>query len=57
MLQFYCVLTDLVFVKTQSWSGLFWYKPHCFSCENHVVLMLTSLYLHMKRNEVCIKTK
>ena len=34
----------------------FSYKPHCFSFGNRVVLMLTSLHLHMKRIEVSLKT-
>ena len=40
---------EVTFVK-------FSYKPHCFSFGNHVILMLTSFHLHMKRIEVSIKT-
>ena len=35
----------------------FGYKPHCFSHVDHAVIMLTSLHLHMKSSEVCIKTR
>ena len=34
-----------------------WKKPHCFSYVNHVVVMLTSFYLHKKSSEVCSKAK
>ena len=36
---------------------LFSYRPHSFSYVNHVVVMLTSLHLHEKEREVCIKTR
>ena len=36
---------------------LFCYKPRCFSYVDHTLLMLTSLHLHMKSSEVCIKTR
>ena len=36
---------------------LFWYRPHCFYCANQVVLMLSSLHLHEKSREVCIKAR
>ena len=36
---------------------LFRYRPHYFSYVDHAVLMLTSLHLHMKSSEVCIKTR
>ena len=36
---------------------LFWCRPHCFYCASQVVLtcMLTSLHLHGKSRQVCIK--
>ena len=36
---------------------LFRYRPHCFCCVNQVVLKLTSLHLHKKSREVCIKAR
>ena len=36
---------------------LFCYRPSCFSHVNHVVLMPTSLHLHMKSRRVCIKRR
>lgn len=41
-----CLLT-WPFVWKRDWSWL-WYKPHCFSYGNHVVLMPNSFYLHIK---------
>ena len=41
---------EVAFVK-------FSYKPNCFSFGNRVILMLTSLHLHMKRIEVSIETR
>ena len=34
---------------------LIWWRPHCFCSVNQIVLMLTSLHLHTKSREVCIK--
>ena len=36
---------------------LFWYRPRCFYCANQSVPMLTSLHLHEKCWEVCIKAR
>ena len=33
------------------------FKPSCFSNVDYVVLMLTTLHLHMKSMRVCIKTR
>ena len=33
------------------------HRPHCFYNGNRVVVMLTSLHLHKKSKEVCIKTR
>ena len=38
-------------------SDLVLYRPHCFYHVNRVVVMLTSLHLHKKSKEVCMKTR
>ena len=56
-----CRHSDLASEWKQGWSRLelmlFWYTPHCFYYANQVVLMLTSLHLHEKSREVCIKAR
>ena len=47
-------------IKARLELTLLWYKPHCFSHVNHVVVMPTSIYLHKiikKSIEVCIKAR
>ena len=56
ILQF-CAQLPGLWIKARLELTLLWYKPHCFSYVNHVVVVLTSFYLHKKSIEVCIKAK
>ena len=53
-----CVLSNLAFEWNWgcSWPCFDKDRP-CFSHVNHVVLMLTSLYLHMKSRRICISAR
>ena len=49
-----CLLSDPAY----EWQrGCCLYGPRCFYHVNCVVVMLTSLHLHKKSKELCIKTK
>ena len=49
-----CLLSDPAY----EWQrGCRLYGPRCFYHVNCVVVMLTSLHLHKKSKELCIKTK
>ena len=43
--------------RSEAGVDLGFHKPHCFSHVNHVVVMLTSLYLHEKDREACFYSK
>ena len=49
-----CLLSDSAHEWQQSCQL---YGPRCFYHVNCVVVMLTSLHLHKKSKELCIKTK
>ena len=55
ILQF-CAQFPGLWIKARLKLTLFWYKPHCFSYENHVVVMITNFYLHNNSSEGCMKT-
>lgn len=49
-----CAQLPDTWIKARPGPTLLWYKPHCFSYVNHVVVMLMNFNLHKKCNEVCI---